>query len=1203
MVSRFCLLVFTVLCGVNSVFAAPSVPWVNSLYLGRDGYWQQRIEVQITNNTARPLLGEPVALPVGTSQNQIPLAGVDAKSLRVCNDQGQEMLWLLTGANGRSVTTGRITAGSKLVIPADNKPHGTARYFVYIDNPKAWAVPDFLSSTGEFENGGVEDGQGNTPTRWKNDSVDSQHIASWSTESPHSGKRCLKTVVAHGAEPTWVSTRQENLRLTPGFGYELSAWVRTKDVVGSVGMYIHVGNTNNFMVISPMAQAKPGTNDWHKVSVQFTVPADCYSADLGTVLHGTGTAWFDDISLKSTAKAASIQIKIMKPEYMNLAVKPLPSVWPNGMNWCVPIKLFNFTSTPQKNRVVCIDIVGIRARMGRSADINRVMAWDGQRKYPCSILRNTLLVSGVAIPAKSAVNIGLYVPIVKGKQSSALTMQADRSTGTTEDARQNDLNGSGKATSDISMSAYNKIVNSPANLVRNPDFESGEQIPSGWGNGVEGTLGQMNLNLDDHGICGRKCAKITVAKNDTQSWVGWRQKIDIKPGASYLCSAWMKCSQLSAGSPLYLHIVDAKGDVISYTSLGTLLSGDIPWTLQSGIITMPSNARALELHLTTNGAGTLWHDGVVVTEVSTAQAFGLLTKPQQNNSMVNLWQVNAIQKVFRDTLPTGKDAPQQVSMAQNEKEPLQLALRSVRALGRVQVVVTAPANKSGAKLGVDVGMVGYVPVDYPSNYYQDTNPAWYRKVPQTTPGCDGWAGMWPDPIYPKDTSSVDANSTQPIWITFITDKATSPGDYKGQVRIVSSGKTIKSVPYKVHVWGFSLPVEQNTVAVYDVRVSDTWQNPGQTSEQARRQLWKMMANYRLCPDRIYPNPDIRYENGKAITDFGEYDKAADYYFNELHLPTSYTPDVFYMFGWGYPPSDHFGEKPFDGEFPYDGVDRRKLRPEFKTAFKACLKAYWDHMKQKGWDKKIAYYISDEPFYSQPATIAQMQALCEMIKEVDPNIPIYSSTWGYVKSWDNYLSLWGIGHFGDVPAETIRDIRARGARVRFTTDGQMCLDTPSCAIERLLPHYAYKYGVEGYEFWGSTWLTYNPHQYGWHSYIPQTDTPGKSYYVRYPCGDGYIIYPGVPAGYRQPIPSVRMAQAREGAEDYEYLHLLSQLIDKAKRKGVDVLKVQKALDAAQNLVGMPSAGGRYSSLILPDADTVFTTRKQLAEAIMWLQKQL
>ena len=47
-----------------------------------------------------------------------------------------------------------------------------------------------------------------------------------------------------------------------------------------------------------MLSGGAGTYGWKEVVAEFTAPAEADRADLGTVLYGTGTAWFDDVSLE-----------------------------------------------------------------------------------------------------------------------------------------------------------------------------------------------------------------------------------------------------------------------------------------------------------------------------------------------------------------------------------------------------------------------------------------------------------------------------------------------------------------------------------------------------------------------------------------------------------------------------------------------------------------------------------------------------------------------------------------------------------------------------------------------------------------------------------------------------------------------------------------------------------------------------------------
>ncbi len=130
---------------------------------------------------------------------------------------------------------------------------------------------------------------------------------------------------------------------------------------------------------------------------------------------------------------------------------------------------------------------------------------------------------------------------------------------------------------------------------------------------------------------------------------------------------------------------------------------------------------------------------------------------------------------------------------------------------------------------------------------------------------------------------------------------------------------------------------------------------------------------------------------------------------------------------------------------------------------------------------------------------------------------------------------------------------------------MCtVTTPYCAWSGCC-HYCFKYGAAAYEFWGPSWLTYDPYQYGWHSYIRQSSEPGRSCWVRYPNGDGFLIYPGAPLGRDELVSSIRLENAREEVEDYEYLHLL---------KAAAGASGDRPATARQALAAAAGAGWRY-----------------------------
>ena len=333
-------------------------------------------------------------------------------------------------------------------------------------------------------------------------------------------------------------------------------------------------------------------------------------------------------------------------------------------------------------------------------------------------------------------------------------------------------------------------------------------------------------------------------------------------------------------------------------------------------------------------SGTVWHDSVLVTEVTNVTLSRFVHRPDQA-ARVRVWQVPAVVKVFPDDDPPAHVALARISVAGNEREPLQLAVLSKTGKKNVRVVVDAPVGQSGGRLDqIETGVAGYVPVDHATGYYQSKSPEWHRKTPGGAGQSDGWPGLWPDPLLPGDLLDLAPGQTRPIWITFRVAADTPAGDYQGSVKLIAGPETIARLPFTVHVWNFSLPERFHLKAIYDIGLGPggeaLW---GLSHAQAYPEIARLMAEEKLCPNRMFPDPSFRFENGQASADFSAFDRSAAVYFNELRLPHAYMPDLFYLFGWGFPPKSVFGEQPYPGAFPFAGVDRGRLRPEYKRTIR------------------------------------------------------------------------------------------------------------------------------------------------------------------------------------------------------------------------------------------------------------------------------
>jgi len=81
--------------------------------------------------------------------------------------------------------------------------------------------------------------------------------------------------------------------------YELSAWVKTRDVTGKGATLFVWTNDGKEQKTTYCPQRLTGTQDWTRLSFRpDNVRAATWHVRLGLELDGAGTAWFDDVELK-----------------------------------------------------------------------------------------------------------------------------------------------------------------------------------------------------------------------------------------------------------------------------------------------------------------------------------------------------------------------------------------------------------------------------------------------------------------------------------------------------------------------------------------------------------------------------------------------------------------------------------------------------------------------------------------------------------------------------------------------------------------------------------------------------------------------------------------------------------------------------------------------------------------------------------------
>ncbi len=1148
----------TVLLARVSVGFCASGWHTNLAYPGATGaagaYWTSRVAVTVENTFSSDLAGASVRVVVGKGEGEADFVGLPAQSVRVVNEAGAELLCDVGTAEGSPRRNGPMIQGDVLTMPAEVPAGGKALLYVYAGNPLAWEPPDYLG--GQLSNGGFEVGE-TEPTGWSTALVDASHRMIWQVGGAHTGNRCVRCEVEDNAEATWVKYWQGRIPVIAGQKYRFSAWVKADNVKGRAGWYVHVDGDKPQMINN--VQGAEGTFDWREIVIEFEVPPGGQTFSCGTVLYGSGTAWYDDAKLEMTG-GPELKVSVASTERLELRTVQGRQGWEAGEDWLwrTPVIVRNFTDGDSRSALVSIDMHRPRTLLAKHADwryelpLRIIDPEDPGRPLAYAWADGQVMVS-TSVAARSEKILAVY-----WSPKNALAEASEK----------------------VNLAAWSA---DEMNLAVNGDMEQPEgNTAVGWPSSEEGreeAPARFAVQRVAGGVHGEWCLQLSVPREVEQvGWVGSRQKVRVKPGTTYLLAGYIKAQGLNGDARIHGHFRKEDGSLSDFSPFfGTSpgVSGDSDWTLTTARVTTPSDCAFIEIHLTMNCTGVLMHDAILLTEAQTGEAGALEGRNGgKEEESLAVWSADPMVKIFRDDWPTGEKPDVHVYACRNEYEPFQLALRS-RADGSVMVRARELTGPGGAKLPAPkVYEVGYVPVDFPVGYASSDQPYYYRLKP-TTRGTDGWSEDWPDPLIPLRDGSVRlvAGRTQPLWFDVRVPAETSPGEYTGTVELSFAGATY-TVSVKLTVWPLVLPERKNMKAIYDLRSG--WRNifPGDRWEMIATWL-RLLSSYNVSPGVIEPSPKISYEGGKLSMDFAEFDRTCTLLFDELKCNVAYTPGFFYALGWAYPPKEYFGFKPFT--------------PEWIQIFQDGLRMFYNHCREKGWDKYFVYYLSDEPDGQNDEVQSNLARICDLAREAVPGILVYSSTWSHQPKLDDHLNLWGIGPQGTFPLEEMEQRRKAGDRFWFTTDGQMCLDTPYLAIERLLPWLCFKYNVEAYEFWGVSWWTYDPWKYGWHSYIRQSHE-GKVYrWVRYPNGDGFLTYPGDALGQKEPVPSIRLAAAREGVEDYE-------LFLAAQAKADQVAACARALDGVRELVQIPNKGGRHSTSLMPNPTAVQGARVALGEAL-------
>ena len=526
---------------------------------------------------------------------------------------------------------------------------------------------------------------------------------------------------------------------------------------------------------------------------------------------------------------------------------------------------------------------------------------------------------------------------------------------------------------------------------------------------------------------------------------------------------------------------------------------------------------------------------------------------------------------LRPSSPAGSQGTAILSGARNEFVSFQVGVNGgASGLGGVAASASALTDGAGHSLPqADVRLYreGLLNLSTPSNI-------------------EGATGPWPDPLIPAVDEfdgqprnafpfDVPAGESRAVWVELQLPADLPAGVYQGSVAVTGSGGFAASVPVQLTVWDFSLPSTPTLKTAYLLFVPNVLAAHGlggtSATSPAGLQLVdryvRFALDHRISLTNAYAPPNVT--NG--VPDFATFSQ-------------NYGP-------W------------LSGTAATRLPGARLTSAEYPLAVDSALYAAWAaYARQVGFFDRTFDYTADEPGYGTPWSAIAPRV--QTVESGDPAFPILVTTTLDAATAAGVSNLidWivpCITSIGTQPPATVgqqyaswlaqpgkelwlyQSCVSHGCAGGGTDRGWPQITVDSSALrQRAMGWIDFAYGATG-ELYYETAMSFS-------------GSPWTDQYEFGGNGDGTLFYPGTPAqigGTTQvPVASLRLAQLRDGVQDYEYLSILKSL-----GAGAEALAQAATVVPAANQLGRPDralrgAAGRRAANRRPPASPAVDGRR-------------
>lgn len=504
---------------------------------------------------------------------------------------------------------------------------------------------------------------------------------------------------------------------------------------------------------------------------------------------------------------------------------------------------------------------------------------------------------------------------------------------------------------------------------------------------------------------------------------------------------------------------------------------------------------------------------------------------------IDISVVNPMTKVFQDDIFKGEktEGILHLECAANEYEAAQFTIKSNTELDDVSIRLTDLVNEeTGNEIpssNLKYNFIGFIPLE--TNTPDSTRISRcgsHLYVPEGELICKAPC-MVPDPLLETESINLEANKTQPVWITVYVPKGTPPGVYQGEVIVISSIGEEK-IPIELKIYPFELPDERHlyltnwfeTIHIakaHDVELysDEYWE----VLKSYAKNMYEHRQNVVYTPWRLVKV--YQEEDGHLSFDYTDFDKYVETF---MEAGTIGIIELYHV--------AHHGKIGRAGTeillYKVNPIDRKTggiISLPGDEGLGALLSDLHKHLDEKGWLSRTIIHVADEPSFHN---LEPWKEAARFVRKHAPDIRTIDAI-GATGFGDLLDIMVPLNSFLDTWFDSFKEAQKAGSELWFYTCCVPYGHYPNRFLDyslgrlRILHWMNYAFNINGYLHWGFT--------YGW------DDAFGVA--KRFPPGDSHIIYPGE----NGPMNSIRWEIQREAIEDYEYFKLLELKVQKVKEK--------------------------------------------------------